>query len=101
MKLQRTVKVQANKLLSIFNSKDMSNKKSGCSVSLPLVTLILVILKLTGVIDWSWVWVTSPIWIPIALVLFILFVALGVVVILFAMGVDSDKIKEGLNKLKK
>lgn len=79
----------------------MSNKKSGCSVSLPLVTLILVILKLTGVIDWSWVWVTSPIWIPIALVLFILFVALGVVVILFAMGVDRDKIKNGLNKLKK
>ena len=79
----------------------MSNKKSGCSVSLPLITLILVILKLTGVIDWSWVWITSPIWIPIALVLFILFVALGVVVILFAMGVDRDKIKDGLNKLKK
>ena len=79
----------------------MSNKKSGCSVSLPLITLILVILKLTGGIDWSWVWVTSPIWIPIALIFFILFVALGVVVILFAMGVDRDKIKEGLNKLKK
>ena len=79
----------------------MSNKKSGCSVSLPMITLILVILKLTGVIDWSWVWVTSPIWIPIALVLFILFVALGVVVILFAIGVDRDKIKNGLNKLKK
>ena len=79
----------------------MSNKKTGCSVSLPLVTLILVILKLTGVINWSWVWVTSPIWIPIALVLFILFVALGVVLILFAMGVDRDKIKDGLNKLKK
>jgi len=79
----------------------MTDKKSGCSVSLPMITLILVILKLTGVIDWSWVWVTSPIWIPIALVLFILFVALGVVVILFAMGVDRDKIKDGLNKLKK
>ena len=79
----------------------MSKKKSGCSVSLPLITLILVILKLTGVIDWSWVWVTSPIWIPIALIFFILAVALGVVLILFATGVDRDKIKEGLNKLKK
>ena len=79
----------------------MTDKKTGCSVSLPMITLILVILKLTGVIDWSWVWVTSPIWIPIALVLFILFVALGVVLILFAMGVDRDKIKDGLNKLKK
>jgi hypothetical protein len=79
----------------------MSDKKSGCSVSLPLITLILVILKLTGVIDWSWVWVTSPIWIPIALLFFILAVALGVVLVLFAMGVDRDKIKNGLNKLKK
>ena len=79
----------------------MTDKKSGCSVSLPMITLILVILKLTGVINWSWVWVTSPIWIPIALVFFILAVALGVVLILFAMGVDRDKIKDGLNKLKK
>ena len=79
----------------------MTDKKTGCSVSLPFITLILVTLKLTGVINWSWLWVTSPIWIPIALVLFILFVALGVVVILFAMGVDRDKIKDGLNKLKK
>jgi hypothetical protein len=79
----------------------MSNKKSGCSVSLPFITLILVSLKLTGVIDWSWIWVTSPIWIPIALIFFILAVALGVVLILFAVGVDRDKIKEGLNKLKK
>jgi hypothetical protein len=79
----------------------MSDKKTGCSVSLPFITLILVILKLTGVIDWSWVWVTSPIWIPIALLFFILAVALGVVLVLFAMGVDRDKIKNGLNKLKK
>lgn len=79
----------------------MSNKKSGFSVSLPLITLILVILRLTGVIDWSWVWITAPIWIPIALIFFILAVALGVVLILFAVGVDGGKIKEGLNKLKK
>lgn len=79
----------------------MTNKKTGCSISLPFITLILVALKLTGVIDWSWVWVTSPIWIPIALLGIILFFALGIVLILFVMGVDRDKIKDGLNKLKK
>ena len=79
----------------------MTDKKTGCSVSLPFITLILVTLKLTGVINWSWLWVTSPIWIPIALALLILFIALGVVLILFAIGVDREKIKEGLNKLKK
>jgi hypothetical protein len=29
--------------------------------------LVFLVLKLTGNIDWSWWWVTSPIWIPLAL----------------------------------
>ncbi len=29
--------------------------------------LIFLILKLTGVIDWSWWWVTAPLWIGFAL----------------------------------
>lgn len=28
--------------------------------------IVLVILKLTGLIHWSWLWVLAPIWIPIA-----------------------------------
>jgi hypothetical protein len=28
------------------------------------ITLIFVILKLNGIINWSWLWVTSPMWIP-------------------------------------
>ena len=31
--------------------------------------LTFIILKLVGVIDWSWWWVLSPIWIPVALLL--------------------------------
>ena len=31
--------------------------------------LTFIILKLIGVIDWSWWWVLSPIWIPVALLL--------------------------------
>jgi hypothetical protein len=37
-----------------------------------LLGLAFIILKLVGVITWSWVWVLAPIWIPIALVLFII-----------------------------
>lgn len=33
------------------------------------ILLIFIILKLVGVIDWSWWWVLSPIWIPIVLLL--------------------------------
>ena len=27
--------------------------------------LVFLVLKLTGNIDWSWWWVTSPLWIPL------------------------------------
>jgi hypothetical protein len=27
------------------------------------LTLIFIVLKFTGLIDWSWVWVLSPVWI--------------------------------------
>jgi hypothetical protein len=29
--------------------------------------LVFLVLKLTEEIDWSWFWVTSPLWIPLAL----------------------------------
>jgi len=31
------------------------------------LTLVFIVLKLTGNIGWSWWWVLSPIWIPLAL----------------------------------
>lgn len=41
-----------------------------------LLTALFVILKLLGVIEWPWLWVVSPIWIPVlffaAVFLFIL-----------------------------
>lgn len=32
-----------------------------------ILTLILIILKLIGVLGWSWIWVLSPLWIPTAI----------------------------------
>ena len=34
-----------------------------------LLTLLFVALKLTGFIAWSWVWVLSPLWISVLLLL--------------------------------
>jgi hypothetical protein len=31
--------------------------------------IIFLVLKLVGVINWSWWWVTAPLWIPLALVI--------------------------------
>jgi len=36
-----------------------------------LLTIAFIVLKLTHVIDWSWWWVLSPLWIPIAAVAFL------------------------------
>lgn len=32
-----------------------------------ILGIVFIVLKLTGVIDWSWLWVLSPFWIPVAL----------------------------------
>lgn len=48
----------------------VSDSKRGGSggVGLPTVLFIVfLVLKLTDHIDWSWWWVTSPLWIPFAL----------------------------------
>lgn len=39
-----------------------------------LLTLIFIVLKLCGVISWSWWWVLAPAWIPLALGISILIV---------------------------
>jgi hypothetical protein len=41
-----------------------------------MLFVVFLILKLTDVIDWSWWWVTSPLWIGWALVLLIVVVIL-------------------------
>lgn len=45
------------------------------SLLLGLLTIAFVILKLVGVIDWSWWYVLSPLWIPLALGLSIFCIA--------------------------
>jgi len=42
------------------------NTSSGIGIGMVLFIVFLV-LKLTGTINWSWWWVTSPLWIPLAL----------------------------------
>ena len=38
------------------------------------LTIVFIILKLLGKINWSWVWVLSPLWIPVAAVILVLIV---------------------------
>lgn len=49
-----------------------------------LLTLVFIVLKLTGVIAWSWWWVLSPLWISFGLwiALMLIVLALGTVFVL-------------------
>ena len=42
-----------------------------------LLTIVFIVLKLTEVIAWSWLWVLSPLWIGFALWLFIVVILVG------------------------
>jgi Transmembrane Fragile-X-F protein len=46
----------------------MANSSNSLSLSL-VIFVVFLTLKLSGVIDWSWWWVISPLWLPFALVL--------------------------------
>lgn len=46
-----------------------------------LLTVAFIVLKLTGVINWSWLWVLAPIWIPTAIALAIIVIVLIVVLV--------------------
>ena len=53
-----------------------SNNSTGGIGFCGLLTIVFIVLKLTDYIDWSWWWVLSPLWFPLAAVLSIILVIL-------------------------
>lgn len=58
----------------------MSNEKTKVSKSgigfSGLLTIAFIVLKLCHVIDWSWWWVLSPLWISVGLTIILLLIIL-------------------------
>lgn len=46
----------------------MSNSKSVGLGFCDVLLIVFIVLKLIGVINWSWGWVLAPLWIPVLLV---------------------------------
>jgi hypothetical protein len=69
----------------------MSERKVSVNLSpspVILLTVLFIALKVSGNIDWSWVWVLAPLWIiPAAILGFIvaIFIFIGVAAILVAI----------------
>jgi hypothetical protein len=62
-------------------SKNSSSSSSGGIGFVGLLSILFIAFKLLGVIDWSWVWVLSPIWISGLCVVGILSVMAAFVII--------------------
>lgn len=65
--------------------KQVVVNKSGINV-LGLLGVGLVLLKVTDNIDWSWVWVLAPFWIPLGIALLVVIGLLIAVVMVSAKG---------------
>ena len=60
----------------------MENRERGIGLS-SILTIIFVIAKLGEVIDWSWWWVFSPLWIH-------LLINIGIVILAIILTIKSE-----------
>jgi len=71
------------------NSTTTSNVSLVNSSILTIMFIVFLTLKLTGNIDWSWWWVTSPLWLPVA----ILFAVISILLIAGTLMLFGRRIK--------
>ena len=56
----------------MYNNKPKVTVKTKGGISfMSLLQIAFIVLKLCKVIEWSWLWVLAPTWIPLALVLIV------------------------------
>jgi hypothetical protein len=77
-----------------------SKESTGGLGIVTVVQIIFLILKLTGNIWWSWLWVLSPIWIPIALFFLVFFTMLIVITFLLLFGFKSEELLKYFDNIK-
>ena len=70
---------------------DKSSASSGGISFSSLLFLFFLVLKLTHYIDWSWWWVTAPLWIPVTIALTILLVCFCLAAIAVLVGLLVGK----------
>ena len=69
----------------------MENNQTSSGLSLmPVLFIVFLILKLTNNIDWSWWWVTCPLWAGVA-ILAIVFLIMGIPVLLVSFLKRKNK----------
>lgn len=70
-------------MTSYQSGRSGSTSSLSCTgVFASLLAVAFIVLKLTGYIDWPWVWVLSPIWIGIAFSIVLFLIALAIILYL-------------------
>lgn len=65
-----------------------------------LLGIAFIVLKLTGVIDWPWLWVLAPLWGPLALaIVFLLLFFLGKGILHLTESDEQRKIRKAREAL--
>lgn len=60
----------------------MSQSTSSGGIGLgTILFIVFLILKLCGVISWSWWWVTAPLWIPLSIALLFFGIAFILIIV--------------------
>ena len=72
-----------------YTNKSTTSTTSGGIGFTGLLTIAFIILKLCHVIEWSWWWVLSPLWISLALGIAILIA--GIVIIIIRNTIEDRK----------
>ena len=61
-----------------MNKKETVTSSGGIGFT-GVLTIVFIVLKLIGVISWSWVWVLSPLWISFTVAFLFAIIAIAVV----------------------
>ena len=79
-------------MLKELGENEMNNNKVVVHTPICMILFIVfLVLKLTNVINWSWWWVTAPLWIPVSIVLALLLIAIAILGIIAIFNYSTAK----------
>lgn len=76
------------------HNKNENGKAAGGVGFCGLLAIAFIVLKLTHVIEWSWLWVLSPLWIPAAIVAGILVIVVIVAIVKMTAAEVQKRMKD-------
>ena len=72
----------------------MESKTLGGVVPVALgLTILFIILRAVNVIDWAWLWVLSPMWITVSVIIILFFISLICYGMAFVLEIISENLQ--------